>query len=308
LSPFGRRLALLFALSVAAAAWAQEFPEPTGYVVDQADLISAEDEQRITDLCKAVDQAGRAQIAVVTVGSTGMLHSKDYAVELFNRWGIGHKGKDDGLLILISLSSPMGGARERRIEIEVGYGLEGYITDLDAGRIIEDDMTPLMRGGQVSAGIYRGVYKVVERLDSELAAAGEAPAEASRPGTTPWFGFVVCLPPFLLFLFLAPLIGVLSRLFVRIRCQRCGAWCRKISDRLVARATTLRAGVREMVFVCPRCGWQKTVRKRFQLSQGYTSTGTYVGSSSGWSGGGGGSSFGGFGGGSSGGGGAGGSW
>ena len=107
---------------------AQQFPQPKGYVNDFANVIPPSQEQQINRICLELKQKTGAQIADVTIQTLGDNYIEDYAVRLFEKWGIGEKGKDNGVLVLNAI-------RERKIRIEVGYGIEGIIPDGKAGRI-----------------------------------------------------------------------------------------------------------------------------------------------------------------------------
>ncbi len=109
------------------------FPKPNGYVNDYAGVIDQNGYDYLTSLIEYTEQNTSSEIAVVTLDSINEsgLDTKSYAVKLFEQWGIGKKEKNNGVLILLVMD-------QRRIEIEVGYGLEGILPDGKAGRIIRD--------------------------------------------------------------------------------------------------------------------------------------------------------------------------
>ncbi|MCK4463846.1 MAG: TPM domain-containing protein, partial [Candidatus Omnitrophica bacterium] len=102
--------------------FAQDFPPPRGYVNDFADILSNEYETKLNAFASELENKTTSQIAIVTIDSIKPYEIEDYAVRLFEKWGIGKKGKDNGVLILLALS-------DRNLRIEVGYGLEGAIPD-----------------------------------------------------------------------------------------------------------------------------------------------------------------------------------
>ncbi len=109
---------LMLSLFAPSAATAQlERPKPKGWVNDFANVISSKAKKRLTALCVEVDEKTHAQIAVVTIDSTGSTSIDDYATSLFNRWGIGHKGENRGIMIILAIS-------DRKYRIEVGRGFE----------------------------------------------------------------------------------------------------------------------------------------------------------------------------------------
>lgn len=146
---------LFFGLSCFAAA-AEKFPPPAGRVNDFAGVMEPADVQRLESVLAELERKTGAELAVVTVQSVPDGDIERAAVDLFAQWGIGKKGKDNGLLILCAV-------RDRQVRIEVGYGLEPILPDAKAGRIIRERMLPHFRAGRLSAGL----------LSAGLAAAAE---------------------------------------------------------------------------------------------------------------------------------------
>lgn len=145
-------------------AYGQELklPEPTKefYVNDFADLINEEAENNIVQINLNYEKTKeKPQIVVATVKNLQGLDENKYAVELFEKWQIGNKEYDNGLLVLLSLE-------ERRIKIEVGYGLEGAITDSEAGRIL-DDSVDYLSAGDYSTGLENIFYQLAETVNEE---------------------------------------------------------------------------------------------------------------------------------------------
>jgi uncharacterized protein len=110
-------LYLAIATSILGGGTKREFPKPTGYVDDFANVLDANTRNELATLCSELDQKTNAQIAVVTVQTLQESPIEDYALRLFNEWGIGHKKDNRGLLILISLA-------EHKYRVEVGRGFE----------------------------------------------------------------------------------------------------------------------------------------------------------------------------------------
>ncbi|MFH1715102.1 MAG: TPM domain-containing protein [Elusimicrobiota bacterium] len=132
-------------------------PNPDSYIVDDAGLINSEDKIFLNQLITELKTKSGAEAAVVTINSLEGNSIEGYTVDLFEKWGIGKKGEDNGILLLIAL-------QERRIRIEVGYGLEGVITDGTAGEIIRDIISPLFRSGETSKGVVYGVIAIVDKI------------------------------------------------------------------------------------------------------------------------------------------------
>ena len=160
---------VLLATAVAAAA---DVPYLTGRVVDNAEILSADARTQLTAALKAHEEATGNQIAVLTVRTIQPQSIEDYAVEVFKSWKLGQKEKNNGVLVVIV-------PQDRRMRIEVGYGLEPVLTDATAGAIIRDVMTPAFKRGDYDAGVSNGVTEIVARLEGKRAAA-VAPS-ASRP-------------------------------------------------------------------------------------------------------------------------------
>lgn len=167
-----RLLAFLAAVFVSLAAFAVEVPYLSGRVTDDAEILDADARRRIGELLRAHEAATGDQIAVLTVPSLQGESVETYAEQVFNAWGLGQKGKDNGVLVLVAPG-------ERRLRIEVGYGLEGTLTDVAAARIIRNVMTPRFRDGDFAAGIEDGVRAIVGQLRGE--AAADAGATESPP-------------------------------------------------------------------------------------------------------------------------------
>lgn len=135
-------------------------PKPTAaagiYVQDYAQVLSAEDKRRLLSIGQELDNKTTAQLAVVTVKNLDGQPIEDYALSILREWGIGSKEKNNGALIVVAV-------QDRRSRIEVGYGLEGLLTDGLTGRIQDQAMIPYFRKGNYAAGIVNG-YAVTASL------------------------------------------------------------------------------------------------------------------------------------------------
>lgn len=138
---------LLLSLSVIVIA---EFPKPTGFVNDYAEILSEQEENNIETLITEIEKNSTSEIAVLTVKSLDGMTKEDYAVQIFKEWGIGKKDVDNGLLILIA-------PNEREYRIEVGYGLEGAVTDTMAGVIGRKHFVENFRQEQYGKGVYDAI-------------------------------------------------------------------------------------------------------------------------------------------------------
>ena len=137
-----------------------QFPEPVGYVNDFAEVLSANTYNNLGNILREFNSKTGAEIAVVTVKDMGGLDEFTYAVELFKEWGIGSKERDDGILILVAV-------QERRLRIEVGYGLEHIITDARAGQIADQYMVPYLKKNDWNTAISQGTLAVASIIAEE---------------------------------------------------------------------------------------------------------------------------------------------
>lgn len=141
----------LFALAVQPVFAAYKAPVAVGYVNDFAGIISDREEVQLDAIIREVKAKTGAEIAVVTLKSLDGYPVEDVALTIGREWGVGQKGKDNGVVVLVA-------PNERKVRIEVGYGLEGYITDGHAGRIIDEYMIPYFKQGNYEQGIVSGTF------------------------------------------------------------------------------------------------------------------------------------------------------
>ncbi|MCX5800486.1 MAG: TPM domain-containing protein [Candidatus Eisenbacteria bacterium] len=141
-------------------ALAQEYPEPVGFVNDFAGVVNEEIRARIEAIAAEVKQKTGAEIVVVTVKTTGGIDIHDYAVELFTKWKIGKKGRDDGLLIVAATD-------DRKLWIKTGYGLEETIPDAVASQVYRNVLVPLFREGEYGRGLLSAVQVLAARIANQ---------------------------------------------------------------------------------------------------------------------------------------------
>lgn len=169
-------LALIW-LAVAAPAMAQTgptFPALTGRVVDEGNLLSDAKEQALTAKLEALERDTTDQVIVVTVPDLQGYEIEDYGYQLGRAWGIGQASKNNGVLLLIAPS-------ERKVRIEVGYGLEPILTDGLSALIIQNEILPSFREGYFERGIEQGVNAIDAQLRLDPAEAQARAAAAERP-------------------------------------------------------------------------------------------------------------------------------
>ena len=288
-----------------------EFPAWTGYINDYIGLLDSSSRDNLENLASRIEGDTGSEIAVVIVDSLQGITEEEYAVELFEEWGIGKDKEDNGILILICTEGEVG---KRPLRIEVGYGLEGVITDLEAGNIINEIIVPNFSSGNFYTGLYNAIIAISDQIYIEegleplSSGGGGGIAPITENPVSSLTSFFSGFPSMCWCCFPIPLVIIIIIILVNFfkkRCPRCRKFSLKIKSTILKAATYTAAGRKLVERVCSNCGYsdkkEVTIPKKSRTS--YLSSGSGGGGIS--SGGGG---FGGFGGGSSGGGGASGSW
>lgn len=171
-----RRLLPLLALALVLAALpaqAKDWPRPQGFVGDYAQVIEPAYQQKINAASQQLWQKAQAAVVVATLPSLDNESIEDEAARLYRAWGIGKKGVDKGALILVAV-------KERRVRIEVGYGLEGALTDARAGQIRDKVLVPHLREERYGQGLFEGVSAIaqVAAEDAKVELTNLAPVKA----------------------------------------------------------------------------------------------------------------------------------
>ncbi len=271
------RVSAILWILLVAAVWAGAEPiaslRPSNYVNDFAGVLDAATQARLNDLCLQVDQKAKAQIAVVTVKSLDGQDAVSYAVALYQKWGIGAKGKDRGVLILVA-------TQDHKYWTAVGYGLEAILPDGKVGGFGRE-MVPLLRSGDYAGAVTLMTARVASVIaqDAGVALDNQPRLAPTRQRPAPDVGAGTVL--LLIFVFFFVVIPILRAIF------RGGGGGRGSGG----------SGF-----------WSGLLWGMRLNNMGGGRGGGYGGGGFGGFGGGGGGGFGGFGGGSTGGGGAGGSW
>ena len=288
-----------------------DFPDASGYVNDFTKTLSDNWINQTEQLVQNVEEETSCEIVVAVINSLEGYSIEEYAAGLFNEWGIGKKDKDNGVLLLVALS-------DRKLRIEVGYGLEGVITDLQANLIIEEVIIPRFSSNKYESGIYNGVIAIVNTIHldrgMEQISYSDSIALLQEKSFTQskWFVVVIILSVLLPWI----LIGVISgsfrlrRYIKEHRCPKCKKIGLLIKQKILISPTYDYPGKLEVKKYCKYCGFKEKstntilrLNKRFTSGSslsGFSSSDDNSNSSS--------SSSSGFGGGSSGGAGASGSW
>ena len=159
-------------------AFAQEFPKLTGRVVDQADLLDPAQEAALTAKLEGLETRTNRQLVVATLNSLEGYEISDYGYRLGRHWALGQDGKgesekDNGAMLIVA-------PNERKMRIEVGYGLEPVLTDGLSSSIIRNDITPAFKAGDFPAGINAGVDRIVTQLELPADEAAKIAAAAGQ--------------------------------------------------------------------------------------------------------------------------------
>lgn len=192
------RLAILAAV-MAAVALPYDFAalKPEGYLSDFARVVDPASKAEIERYCRAIENATGAQVALVTLENLQGEPVEDVANSLFRKWGIGQKGKDEGILLLLSVS-------DRRSRLEVGYGLEPYIPDGFAGSLLRE-MRPALRESHYGDALLAAAHQIGQRIaQAKNVQIADAPSPQRRRKSEPHIPIPILLGGvFLLFLLFA---------------------------------------------------------------------------------------------------------
>lgn len=171
---------MLLALLCAALAVRAEvaFPALSGRVVDGANLLDAHTRTQLGQMLEAHEQASGEQVVVATVADLQGLAIEDYGYQLGRHWGIGQKGKDNGALLIVA-------PNERKVRIEVGYGLEERLTDAQSSVIINRIILPAFKRGEFSQGIVQGAAAMLQVLGGNPLAQASRASAAEGEGEPP---------------------------------------------------------------------------------------------------------------------------
>jgi len=187
-------------------------PRPSDYVTDNAAALSTNAAQQIRTELQTYEQSTKHHVIVWIGQSTGDTPLEDWTIRAAEQWKVGRKGVDDGAILFIFM-------RDRKVRIEVGYGLESALTDAQAGEIIRNTIVPKMRAGNIDGAVQGGVDAMLLTITPSFAAQIQHPlsasSESSNSSVSPVFAFVL-----ITFILILVLISIRS---VQRKGRR-GAW------------------------------------------------------------------------------------
>ncbi|MDA1353512.1 MAG: TPM domain-containing protein [bacterium] len=197
-------LVLLLMLGSTQSLTFASFPKLTGYVTDTVGVLSPQEVALLNSVSAQLDRAAQVQLTSVVVDSLDGLSVEEYAVRLFEIAGIGHKNSDRGLLVLVAVG-------DRKVRIEVGYGLEGIIPDGKAGAILDDYVVPEFKKNEFGAGVRSGHLVIAKQLSEYFNVALQLDGRVPMPvySNSQGSGWKETI---FVFIFLIVLITILSRL------------------------------------------------------------------------------------------------
>lgn len=185
-------LAVFFFLFLPFTAHGLDVPRLEGYVNDYAGMIGPSVKPKIEERLRTFEQSDSTQIVILTIPSLEGETIEEFGIKVAEKWKIGQQGKDNGAILIVS-------KQERKIRIEVGYGLEGRLTDLTAGRIIDLVIKPRFKQGDFDGGLIAGVSSLIDATRGEFSAE-RRPVRQRQRGVPPFLTFFLFLAIFTLIL------------------------------------------------------------------------------------------------------------
>ncbi len=230
------------------------------YVTDLSGVVSPSQKDSLNDLCRFAKDSLQSEIAVVVLpaidnGKYASLH--EFGVELFNKWGIGGKDSEKGLLVVLTTAPG-----EREVVFNTGYGLEGALPDAYCKRIQADVMIPYMKRGEYGSGLIAGVSAVNGILRGDVG-PGELSGWTEDDYGVLWEILIVCFSIFIALVVMALRSPERRRkkMAKSVTCRGCGVTgdMKYVRSEIIRRASTSHTGLMRNIYVCNRCGEENYV-------------------------------------------------
>ena len=196
---------LLLAPALALAA-APTFPALSGRVVDKANILSPQAEAQLTGELAALEQQTGHQLVVATLPDLQGYEIEDYGYQLLRTWGVGRKAEDDGVILIVA-------PNQKKVRVEVGYGLEPVLTDALSSVIIQTRILPAFRDGRMEAGVVDGTQAIIRQLSLPDDQAKAVVAQTVQNTAEPSRGQVSGIPVIFMVLVVLWIISGVMRLF-----------------------------------------------------------------------------------------------
>lgn len=179
-------LSVIFILVTVSCAFGLDVPDLKGRVNDYGNILSESTERQLDAVLGELERTDSTQIAVLTIPSLEGEDIEGFSIRVAEQWRIGQKEEDNGAILIISKN-------DRKLRIEVGYGLEGSLTDLTSGRIIRNIIVPYFKKGDFDAGVSNGVHAMIQAVRGEFKADAKPDRVSSRRSNPGFFGFLLIL-------------------------------------------------------------------------------------------------------------------
>ncbi|HEY6084431.1 MAG TPA: TPM domain-containing protein [Nitrospira sp.] len=213
-------------LSGVLSAIALDVPPLTGRIVDESHTLSSADVDQLTAVLKSHEEKTGNQVAVLILPSLQGEALEEFSHRVATTWKLGRKGTDNGVLLLIAL-------QERKIRIEVGYGLEGTLTDLRSAHIIRNEIVPLFRSGNISGGVRAGIEAILKTIEGTYQAQDRSPDRPSAERGLPAVGSIL----------IGIVVGFLAGLVLSQGLRSTRAFFGSVLAFLVAQSASILSGV-----------------------------------------------------------------
>ncbi len=168
-------MAVVLALPIFVARAYYSLGKPAGLVTDQANVLSTEQKQSLETKLEQFEATSTNQIAIAIIPSLKGDYIENFAVQLFKEWGIGQKGKDNGVLILVATD-------DHQMRIEVGYGLEGALTDAQSSWIINNTLKPAFKANDYYGGLDKATDQIISATKGEFSTTDQPAAKNALSG------------------------------------------------------------------------------------------------------------------------------
>lgn len=183
---FRKLVSVILGICLVSSVFALSVPSLTAPVVDNANIVSYQTEQRLNNLLYSLSSQTGMQVAVLTIPSLQGEDLESYSMRVADNWKLGSKEKNTGVLLLVAL-------KERAVRIEVGYGLEDVLTDMKCGLIIRNVIVPYFRDGNYDGGIEKAVENIVGLLTNDETLVTKSVAEGTDASSAGYGGFIFFL-------------------------------------------------------------------------------------------------------------------